>query len=211
MTHIHTVLRAQLGDRLVVGMRGGNMGHGVVTALREGVVELEITVETPPPPRAPVLLVLALPRPKVLRRVLQHVAAFGLEDVVLLQTWRVEKSFWSSPLLGAKEVDAALRLGLEQAQDTRAPKVHTARRFKPFVEDTLPGMLVDRRGLLAHPHAPPCPRNVSGALALAVGPEGGWTEYERGMLRDAGFAPVSLGRRILRTESAISALLGRLL
>lgn len=209
--HILTVIRPKLGAELVVGMRDGLMGQGVVCHADAGVVELQITLNTPPPPRAPVLLLLALPRPKVLRRVLQHVAAFGVESVVVMQAWRVEKSFWSSPLLNDDAIEAAFQLGMEQAKDTRAPRFSTARRFKPFVEDVLPAQVVDRRCLLAHPRSPPCPHGVSRPLALAVGPEGGWTDYERDLLTRVGFEMVSLGSRVLRTESAVSALLGRLL
>ena len=211
LLHVRKVHRAQVGDRLVVGLLDGAIGEGVVTRLDASVLELSVTLNGAPPPRAPVLLLLALPRPKALRRILQHVSTLGVEEVVLLNAYRVEKSFWSSPILSPASIDQALRLGLEQARDTRRPRVRLCRRFKPFVEDELPGLSAGRRRLLAHPYAGPCPRGVSEPLALAVGPEGGWIDYERGLLASVGFEEVSLGNRILRTESAISVLLGRLL
>jgi 16S rRNA (uracil1498-N3)-methyltransferase len=212
LAHVRTVHRAAAGDQLVVGLLDGDVGTGVVTQIDESVVELAVTLDAPPPPRAEVLLLLALPRPKALRRILQHLSALGVDQIVLLNAYRVEKSFWSSPVLSADSIDAALRLGLEQARDTRRPSVRLERRFKPFVEDSLPQLAAGRRCLLAHPHrAAPCPHSVSGPLALAVGPEGGWIDFERGLLEAAGFDAVSLGPRILRTESALSVLLGRLL
>lgn len=212
LAHVRSVHRARAGDTLIVGRLGGLMGRGQVTAISDASLELSVTLDTPPPPRAEVLLLLALPRPKALRRILQHLSTLGVDQIVLLNAYRVEKSFWSSPILSDDAIAKAMRLGLEQAKDTRLPTVTRARRFKPFVEDDLPTLAAGRRCLLAHPHTDaPCPRGVSGPLALAVGPEGGWIDYERGMLEAAGFAPVSLGPRILRTESALPVLLGRLL
>lgn len=210
--HIRSVHRAQVGDRLVVGRLGGAIGQGTVEEIGPAAVALRVTLDQPPPPRAPVLLVLALPRPKALRRILQHLATLGVDQIVLVNAYRVEKSFWSSPLLSDDAIAAAFRLGLEQARDTIAPKLQQARRFKPFVQDSLPALAAGRRCLLAHPHAEaPCPRGVPEPIALAVGPEGGWIDYERGLLEAAGFTTVSLGPRILRTESALPTLLGRLL
>ena len=86
-------------------------------------------------------------------------------------------------------------------------------RFKPFVEDVLPGMLRDAPGIVAHPGAAlPCPagEGAPGLRTLILGPEGGFTDYEIGALITAGARPVHLGPRILRTEVALAALLGRL-
>lgn len=211
LQHVRKVHRAQVGDLLLVGLLDGELGEGVVTRLDASVLELSVKLDKPPPPRAPVLLLLALPRPKALRRILQHISALGVDEVVLLNAYRVEKSFWSSPVLSQESIDHSLRLGLEQGCDTRRPRVRLRRRFKPFVEDELPRLSVGRRCLLAHPHAASCPRGPSGPLVLAVGPEGGWIDYELGLLASTGFEMVSLGPRILRTESALSVLLGRLL
>lgn len=209
--HIRSVHRAQEGDQLTVGRLGGQIGRGTVTQISAGLVALDVVLDQPPPPRAPVLLLLALPRPKALRRILQHLATLGVDQIVLLNAYRVEKSFWSSPLLEDDAIEGAMRLGLEQARDTVLPRVQKARLFKPFVQDTMPGLAAGRRCLLAHPHTQaPCPRGVAGPMALAVGPEGGWIDYERGLLEDAGFEAVTLGPRVLRTESALSVLLGRL-
>lgn len=211
--HICGVLRAVPGDRLVVGRLRGALGTGTVQAASAEQVVLSVVLETPPPPRLPVLLLLALPRPKVLRRTLQDLAALGVARLVLLQAARVEKGFWDSPLLSPEAIDSALRLGLEQARDTRPPEVLLRRRFRPFVEDELPALAEGHRCLLAHPYAPtPLSPSVPGEpVALAVGPEGGWVEFEVGLLETAaGFQAVSVGPRILRSETALPYLLGRL-
>jgi RsmE family RNA methyltransferase len=159
----------------------------------------------------PLVLVLALPRPKAMRRVLQTVATLGIKRLCLVAAWRVEKSYWESPLLTPARVAAELVLGLEQGGDTVVPTVTLHRRFKPFVEDELGALAAASRPLLAHPTAErPCPRAVGTPVTLAIGPEGGFTAYEVGALEAQDFESVSLGPRILRVEQAVPALVGRL-
>jgi RsmE family RNA methyltransferase len=210
--HVREVHRAAVGDTLRVGRVDGAVGAGRVVALDDRELTLVVTLDADPPAAAAVRLLLALPRPKALRRVLQGAAAFGVKDIVLLNSWRVEKSFWQSPLLAPPALREQLLLGLEQGGDTRLPRVALRPRFKPYVEDELPALLAASQGLVAHPPAAaPCPRAVAGHLTLAVGPEGGFIPYEVEALERAGCRPVSLGPRPLRVEQAVPALLGRLL
>lgn len=209
--HVQAVLRANVGDELRVGRLNAQLGRGVITTLADDRLEMAVVFDQPPPPALPLTLLLALPRPKSLRRVLQTVAAMGVKRIVLLNTWRVGKSFWDSPLLQPESVREQLILGLEQARDTMLPEITLRRRFRPFVEDELPSLTADTLALLAHPTAErPCPRDVRRAVTLAVGPEGGFIAYEIEQFIAAGFAPVSLGERPLRVEQAVPALLGRL-
>jgi RsmE family RNA methyltransferase len=211
--HVCEVHRAEIGDTLRVGRVGGRVGTATVSALGAAELRLaDIRLDADPPPPAPLRLLLALPRPKALRRVLQGVAAYGVKEIVLLNGWRVEKSFWESPALEPAALREQLLLGLEQGGDSVLPRVDLRRRFKPFVEDELPALLLASRGLVAHPTAAtPCPRAVTEHVTLAVGPEGGFIPYEVEALQRAGCEPVSLGPRPLRVEQAVPALLGRLL
>lgn len=211
LRHLHEVHRAESGDSLRVGRLGGPMGEGRLLRLEAHEAELEIRLDQPPPTKLPLTLLLALPRPKMLKRVLQTVAAMGVPRLVLLNSYRVEKSFWQTPFLEPQAIREQLILGLEQARDTVLPDVLIEKRFKPFVEDRLPALAVDTLGLLGHPGAyPACPRAVEGPVTLAIGPEGGWIPYEVEKLQAAGLAPVQLGERILRVETAVTALLARL-
>ncbi len=167
--------------------------------------------DQPPPAKLPITLLLALPRPKMLRRVLQTIAAMGVPKLVLLNSYRVEKSFWQTPFLDPAAIRENLVLGLEQARDTVLPEIIVEKRFKPFVEDRLPALAAGSLGLVGHPGPwPACPRAVEKPVTLAIGPEGGWIPYEVDKLREAGLHPVQLGERILRVETAVSALLARL-
>ncbi|MBB6340266.1 RsmE family RNA methyltransferase [Pseudomonas fluvialis] len=211
LQHLREVHRAECGDSLRVGRLGGLMGRGVLFSLNAEQAELQISLDTPPPAKLPLTLLLAVPRPKMLKRVLQTVSAMGVARLVLLNSYRVEKSFWQTPFLEPAAIREQLILGLEQARDTVLPEVTLEKRFKPFVEDRLPALADGSLGLTGHPgEYPACPRAVEGPVTLAIGPEGGWIPYEVELLRLAGLQPVQLGERILRVETAVPALLARL-
>ncbi|MGB3623457.1 16S rRNA (uracil(1498)-N(3))-methyltransferase [Ketobacter sp. MCCC 1A13808] len=214
--HITQVIRPSVGDRLRVGLVDGAMGLATVTqCIDPQRVELEVTLatlNTPPPAPLPVTLLLALPRPKVLRRVLQTCTAMGIKQIYLINSYRVDKSYWQTPLLSDESVHTQLLAGLEQARDTILPRVHLRSRFKPFVEDELPQLAENKLCLTAHPAdtATPCPTAVRQQTLLAIGPEGGFITYEVDKLAQAGFEAITLGPRILKVETAIAALISRL-
>ena len=211
LQHVLNVHRAGVGSELRVGLLNDRLGTGRVTAVTPDALEMDVALDRSPPPALPVTLLLALPRPKTLKKVVQAITAMGVKHIVLMGTWRVEKSFWQSPVLDADALRAQMILGLEQAGDTMLPEITTRRRFKPFVEDEVPDLIRNTRALVAHPlGALPCPHDVRTAVTLAVGPEGGFIPYEVDMLAARGFEVVSLGERRLRVEHAVPALLGRL-
>ena len=210
--HVRDVLGAREGDELAVGLIGGRMGRGRITHLADEALEMDVLLDRDPPAALPVTVLLALPRPKVLRRVLYSLTVMGAKRIILLNTARVEKSYWQSPFLEPEAVRRQLVLGLEQARDTMLPEVALKPRFKPFVEDELPAIMQGTLSLVAHPAADmPCPPAVHGPLTLAVGPEGGFVPYEVDLLVSRGFRAVRFGERALNVESAVPSLIGRLL
>ncbi len=211
LAHVREVHRAAVGDRLSVGLLGGLLGSGRVTQLDSECLAMDITLDQSPPSKLPLTLMLALPRPKVLNRVLASATSLGVARIYLVNAWKVEKSYWKSPRMEGSNLLEQRILGLEQAKDTVLPELHLRRLFRPFVEEELPGITEGSLALVGHPGAPmPCPRAVQGPVTLAVGPEGGWIDAELLSLRGAGFQAVDLGPRILRTETAVAALVGRL-
>jgi len=211
LTHMQEVHRSEVGDSLRVGRINGLMGSAELLRLEAGEAELRVTLDQSPPAKLPLTLVLALPRPKMLRRVFQTVATMGVSKVILVNSYRVEKSFWQTPFLEPKAIRENLILGLEQARDTVLPDIIIEKRFKPFVEDRLPAITEGTLGLVGHPgNYPACPRALSEQVTLAIGPEGGWIPYEIELLGKSGLQPVQLGERILRVETAVTALLARL-
>ena len=211
LQHMQQIQQIAVGDHLRVGQIGGLMGQGQILRLDEHDAELEISLVDAPPAKLALTLLLAMPRPKMFRRILQHCASLGVADIILLNSYRVEKSFWQTPFLQPEAIRENLLLGLEQARDTILPRVRIEKRFKPFVEDQLPEVRGDSLGLVAHPgDYPACPRAVEQPVTLAIGPEGGWIPYEVDKLVGAGLQPVQLGERILRVETAVTALIARL-
>ena len=187
------------------------MGRGKITTLTDEHATISLELDVQPPKPLPITVILALPRPKMLRRVLQTIAAMGVKNVYLINSTRVEKSFWQSPFLQPQAIEEQLILGLEQAKDTILPSVHLRKLFKPFVEDELTDIVGGSTAIIAHPGAKkPCPINLNSQVTLAIGPEGGFIPYEVTKLSAIGFDPMHLGPRILRVETAVPALLGRL-
>jgi RsmE family RNA methyltransferase len=213
--HAREVLRAEPGESLRVGRLGGLTGTGEVLENTPGLLRLRVTLTEPPPPRAGVELLLAIPRPKALKRVLPTVASLGVDRVVLVNAARVEKSYFDSKVLAPDFVQELLLQGLEQARDTRLPEVLVRERFRPFVEDELDTLFgAQALRLLPHPPAeqrlPQVGVQAAPRLVLAVGPDGGWVPFEVELLRAHGFRPFSLGPRVLRVETAVPVLLGQL-
>lgn len=211
LRHVLDVHRAGVGDELLVGLLGGKIGRGTVTQLDEAVLEMDVRLDRDPPAGLPLTVLLVLPRPKVLRRVLHSLSVMGVKRIVLLNSARVEKSYWQTPFLEQEAIERQLILGLEQSRDTVLPEVLLRRRFKPFVEDELPEMIKGSLALVAHPGAnAACPRDVRGPVTLAVGPEGGFVPFEIEKFLSLGFTTMSLGERALNVEAAIPALISRL-
>ena len=213
--HILDVHRASVGDTLRIGLVGGPVGHGVVTGLSSDEVVLAVHLLEPPPAALGIELLLAMPRPKMLRRLLAAVASIGIKRLVLINSARVEKSYFDSSLLAPEAIEEELRLGLSQACDTIPPVVIVKRRFRPFVEDEADAFWPDpAHRLVAHPRADRelwevLPASASDTTVLAIGPEGGWVPFELELLEGRGFRRFAAGPRILRVDTAVPFLVGQ--
>lgn len=210
LEHLQQHLQIQVGDTLKVGIREGQRYLTEIVEISETSVQLKPLQEEAVPEKLPVTLIVALPRPKVLRRLIMDAVTMGVEKIILLHSYRVDKSYWQTPFL--QQLDHYVELGLEQAGDTLAPEIALYKRFKPFVEDVLPGLIsTDCPAFVAHPYAEqPMPFALQHPCSIVIGPEGGFIPYEIDLLIKNGCQAVSLGNRILRTETAIPYILGRL-
>lgn len=210
--HIIQVLRAEPGAQLKVGRLNGSLGRGQL-AHTDGHYHLtNLALDKPAPANLPTTLILALPRPQMIKRILQTVACMGVSRICLIQTAKVEKSYWQSPAVTDQAIHEQLMFGLEQAGATQLPTVEKYLRFRPFAEDRLPEFTPMTHKLLVHPGPfPPCPRLADNQPSLlAIGPEGGFTEQEVAYFTAAGFTPIQLGPRILKVEIAVPVTLARL-
>lgn len=208
--HLTTIIKVTSGDSVRVGQRNGLCGHGTVLAVENDAVDLSVVLDQPPPDRHPFTLVMALPRPKMLRRVLRTCAEFGVSDLHLIHSYRVEKSYWQSPLLGADRIEAALEAGLERCGDTIAPRVFQHRRFRPFIEDVLPELSAELPVFVAHPGSHPKLSCDQGAPAIVmIGPEGGFIPFELELAAQQGAELRHIGRRIFSVDTAVATVLAR--
>ncbi len=209
--HIKKVLKAETGTRLSCGLINDRLGKARVIDLNHNCLEMEVTLESDPPDPLPLTLILALPRPKMLKRILESVVSLGVKEIYLINSWRVEKSFWKSPVLDKENLEKYFRLGLEQGKDTIMPRIYQKRFFSKFVKEELPIIGKGSLCITAHPKTSNiCPNSVNKKTTLAIGPEGGFIDLEVKTLEEAGFETFSIGERILKVETATTYLISRL-
>ena len=210
--HLLSVLRVGPGDTVRVARLDGPFGVGTVESVAGGRVIMRCVFEADTPARPPVDLLLAVPRPKVMRRLWAQLAALGVGQIILTNAERVERQYFDTHVLAESCYRPLLIEGLQQARDTRLPSVSIHRQFKVLVEDHLSSLFGGGVRLVADPGAA---MSVAAAVGeqpgarvlVAVGPEGGWNAFELALLQAHGFQPVGLGPRTLRVDTACTAVL----
>ena len=208
---LRTVIKVHPGKLCRAGILGGMRGHAEVLEINEEKVLLKFSEQDAPPPPLPVTLLIALPRPQTYTKVLNCAVEMGVKRIDFINSFKVEKSYWQGSRLQKEYIENELLLALEQCADTIMPEIHFHPRFKPFIEDELPEIAPGADRIAGIPGASAVPEHYAGRpVLLAVGPEGGFTDYENRFLSDHGFTGVGLGPHILRTEFAVAALLARL-
>ncbi len=210
--HLLNVLKVTPGHTVRIGVIDGPLGVGTVASANDTQVQLTCVFEPVVPERPRVDLLLAVPRPKVLRRLWAQLAAIGVGQVILTNAEKVERDYFDSHVMIESGYRPLVIDGLQQARDTRVPLVSIHKQFKVLVEDELDRLFPAGRRLVAHPgsdrsfHAALTP-SVTGRVLIAIGPEGGWNDFELGLLTRHAFEPVSTGPRILTTTTACIAAL----
>ena len=212
--HIVKVLRAECSDVVKAGIIDGPSGTAIINKIvkkQPYSVELEVSLTGDISDACHIDIMLALPRPIMFKRILSQATALGVGTFHVVNARRVEKSFWDSSLVKDQMYREHLIKGLEQAVDTRLPNVYFHQGFKPFMEKFIPSVLKNYKYMLvAHPS---CTLNLTeiitkgpGKVLLAVGPEGGWINYEVEKMQEFGFHGFGLGKRILKVDTAVIAL-----
>lgn len=209
--HIAKVLGSRAGDSVRIGVIDGPRGDGRIESLGSGQAQLRCTLDMSPMPPTGVSLLLAIPRPKVMHRLWAPLASLGVDKIVLTNAAKVERNYFDTHWLELSAFRPLLIEGLEQSGDTRLPSVHICRRFKPFIEDESQQIFGTATRIVCHPGRTQSLGSVlpSGRaeIVIAIGPEGGWTEFELELLCGHGFACASFGNRTLRTDTAVYAIL----
>ncbi len=208
--HITKHLKLDVGQSFVAGILNDKIGKCEILQIENDFLTCKFFQEKNPPNPAKIKLIMAIPRPKVLKRVLKHIITFGVKEIYLINSWSVEKSFIKSSIIENQEFDKIIKEALTQAKDTIYPKIEVYNLFKPFVEDILPQICDGCEKYLAHPkNAIIAPYGLQNKSIVVVGPDRGFNDFEVEQFKKQGFKTVSLGERILHQESAISYILGR--
>lgn len=216
--HVVEVLKAAVGHPLKTGEVNGGIGTSEITGIEDQgpgrrTISIRVTHDRESP-RPWIDLVLAPPRPRVLKRLLPQLTALGVGRIVLVGARKVEKDFWGATLLKEENYRPLLIEGLMQAGSSILPELLVRRNFRAFLNAELEMLFPTKARFVAHPAADASAdvRCAPGkSILLAVGPEGGWTEQEVALLEEHDFARYSLGPRILRTDTALVAVIAQLM
>jgi len=200
------------GQAIRIGLIDGPFGVGTVESAGDGRVTLRCAFEADIPPRPRIDVLLALPRPKVMRRLWAQLAALGVGHIILTNAERVERQYFDTHVLTEACYGPLLVEGLQQARDTRLPVVSIHRQLKVLVEDQLDTLFGEGVRLVSNPQATMSIHAAVAARAdrrvlVAIGPEGGWNAFELALFEAHGFHTVGLGPRILRVDTACTAIL----
>jgi len=138
--HLESVLRAEAGQSVRVGAVDGVRATALLTRSADAwCLSWQHAEHDTRPCEPPALdLLLALPRPKALRRLLRSVAALGVGALFIVNASKVERAYFDSDASKPAAVRAELLLGLEQAAgDTRLPPVILSKRLPPIIDAAL--------------------------------------------------------------------------
>ncbi len=213
--HIKNILKSESGDILEVGLLNGPTGTAKIIDINETEVLLEISgLKTKLETKPKVDIICALPRPQTLKKVLNTCATMGVDNLYLIRSEKVEKSYFHSPLLKEENYTKYLIEGLSQGKRTDLPNVTVYTKFKGFFNSEFEETFNNTLCLIAHPDASnyidTLSLNIKKKIALAIGPEGGWNDFELNFMIEKGFRKFKLSKNILRVENAVLASLSQI-
>lgn len=218
LRHIRSILKAKQGDTIEAGLLNGPTAAAKITEITKTHATVDCTFAKPIPPQKPAIdLICALPRPQTLKKILQSAATMGVENIHLTNANRVEQCYFSASAMNPQNIKAQLLEGLAQGKRTRLPKVQIHPRFRCFFEDILPRIQSEKPDslkLTADVQATSyldsrTLKNVSRVI-LAIGPEGGWIDFELEIMDRAGFDRFKLSNSTLRVENAVVAAIAQI-
>ncbi|PID62598.1 MAG: hypothetical protein CR986_01090 [Ignavibacteriae bacterium] len=210
--HIKNILKSEINEIINVGILNGQKGKAKVVSISKSNVELKIiSLAQNEDCKNTVDIICALPRPQTLKKVLNISATMGVKNLYLIRSEKVEKSYFHSPLLEEKNYTKFLIEGLSQGKRTQLPKVTIHKYFKKFFEQDFSEYELK---LFAHPNAKNKMNNFKilnkKRIIIAIGPEGGWNDFEINFMQEKDFLSFQLSKNILRVETALTATLAQL-
>jgi 16S rRNA (uracil1498-N3)-methyltransferase len=209
--HLGVVLRAQEGQLYELS-DGTRVCLGRIEKVARDNVEFALLEELPAEaPKLRVVLLLCVVKFDAFEWAIEKATELGVTEIVPLAAARSEKGLVAA---AEKRSERWRKIVLEAAQQSRRVKLPILRPVaRP---EAAFAALRDRLGILLSEQVDaPALRVVlndraASQVVLAIGPEGGWTNEERDAAVNARFHEASLGRLILRTETAVIAALASL-
>jgi len=204
--HLYRALRARLGQEFDIAI-GDEVRRGRVIRIEDGRVELELGELVPAAVEPQIILALSIFKFDRMEWAIEKCTELGLAQIVPVIAQRTEKHLAAA---AAKRVERWRRIARQAAEQSRRsspPEICAPLKLKDVVS-----LAAEARILLCESEqalrlkdalAP----QAAGRIALAVGPEGGWTEKEIESFCEAGWVSASLGGNILRAETAAIAAL----
>jgi 16S rRNA (uracil1498-N3)-methyltransferase len=202
--HLSRVLRARVGREFDV-VAEGVVRRGRIVDVTDDSVQFELGGEVPAAPSTNLMLLLAIFKFDRMEWAIEKCAELGVSRIIPAIARRTDAHLAAG---AAKRVERWRRIAIEASEQSRrvsVPEICTPLKLK----DALPAC-TGLRIVLSEVENTVRLRDVTGfdsadQIALAVGPEGGWTEDELKSFHEAGWTSASLGPTILRAETAAIA------
>lgn len=210
--HLGRVLRAQPGQLYELS-DGRAVWVARIAGVSKGTVEFTLVEPVPVrPPRLRTSLLLAIVKFDRFEWSLEKAAELGVDEIVPLAAARSEESLVAAAAKRAGRWQKILLEAAQQSRRLRPPDFRAVPRVPARPADVFREVKAEIRCVLSErPEAAPLRVGLEGkrasSAALAIGPEGGWTDEELTSAHAAGFVEASLGTTILRTETAVVAAL----
>ncbi len=219
--HLLKILHKKEGDTFSAGIIGGMAGLAKITSIEkhevsdskgrkyfEGKINFSFTPLSDGKKLNNLIMIIGFPRPIQLKRLLRDMAGLGVCQVHLTASELTEKSYLESDLATTDAGNKMLLEGSVQAASTHVPLLVKHNSLAECLESVNNSFSKYKKIALDNINS--CAsltdfldkeKNICGAIA-AVGSERGWTDKERKLLEDSGFTRLSMGNRVLRTETA---------
>ena len=215
--YLYETHELKVGVTVKASLYGGKRGHANVLEAQRDYVELDVIFDIDAPVRSPISLIIAVPRPQTIKKVVQYAATIGIQSIHFIKTYNVEKSYLQSKSLSPEALNFEVIKGLEQTFDSIAPAIHVHKNYSIFMNTVLPSLLGSapaRDAFIFDTQIDAASQEIrlvdSAQIFLAIGPESGWLDKEVHDFKNAGFKSLSLGARILRVEHALISAVSRI-
>lgn len=205
--HVRKILNCKKNDKFDIGIINGPKGKAWISKYYQDHIKLDYNLEKNNDESLyPVTLIIGHPRPQSLKKIFREVTALGVSEILIIGTDTGEKSYYQSKIWKNEKYRKYLIEGAEQAHSTRIPNlerfnnltecIKSIKGYNPLIalDNIAPQSGLSKLNLKPNSHP-----------LLAIGSERGWSDRERDILTGSGFQLCSLGKRILRTETATVA------